>query len=96
MIKNGVYFIKDIYENKAILLGVKEDTICLGVYVVGETVYADEIDWDKLAMYFYNKMEHNPHQGDSVPLELKLLLYYFEHYGSAIYTGGNSNFGLTE
>lgn len=30
MIKNGVYFIKDVYENKAILLGVKEDTICLG------------------------------------------------------------------
>lgn len=101
MIKNGVYFIKDVYENKAILLGVKEDTICLGVYGCSKTVYADEIDWDKLAMDFYNKIERHTYQGDGAPIELSpiellLLVSFYENCGSVIYTGGNSNFGLTE
>lgn len=96
MIKNGVYFVKEVFENITVLLGVKENTICLGEYVFSETVYADEIDWDKLAKDFYNKMERCPYQGDAAPIELKLLVYYCENYGSTIYTGGNSNFGLTE
>lgn len=47
-------------------------------------------------MDFYNKIERHTYQGDGAPIELLLLVSFYENCGSVIYTGGNSNFGLTE
>ena len=92
MIKNGVYYTKEIVDNAVCFLGVKDDTIAIGIVDLDK--YDFDGDWDKMALHFYSKIKHVPYKGGAVPDELYFMLWLYENYGSVIYTGGYANLGV--